>query len=69
VDAVIKAWEGLEYEGLEGEFVMRACDHQAVQPGFMVRAVKREGYPHLIPDILSVYSGDQITPPCREDSH
>jgi branched-chain amino acid transport system substrate-binding protein len=68
VDAVIKAWEGLEYDGIEGKFVMRACDHQAVQPGFMVRAVKDEAYPHLIPKILKVYSGDQIMPPCRKDS-
>jgi branched-chain amino acid transport system substrate-binding protein len=68
VDAVIQAWEGLEYDGLEGKFLMRACDHQASQPGFMVRAVKAEGYPHLIPKIIKTYTGEQITPPCRKDS-
>ena len=27
-EAVIKAWEGMEYEGLVGKMTMRACDHQ-----------------------------------------
>jgi branched-chain amino acid transport system substrate-binding protein len=30
--AVIKAWEGMEYEGLMGKMTMRACDHQTLQP-------------------------------------
>lgn len=32
-DAVIKAWEGMEYEGLMGKMVMRACDHQVLMAG------------------------------------
>lgn len=31
-EAIIKAWEGLEYTGLCGKVLMRACDHQALQP-------------------------------------
>jgi len=30
-EAVIKAWEGMEYEGLMGKMTMRACDHQTLQ--------------------------------------
>ena len=32
-DAVIKAWEGMEYNSLVGKQIMRACDHQILMPG------------------------------------
>jgi len=32
IDAVIKAWEGLSYDGPAGVWTMRACDHQAQMP-------------------------------------
>ncbi len=34
-DAVIKAWEGMEYNGVMGKMTMRACDHQTLQPLIM----------------------------------
>jgi branched-chain amino acid transport system substrate-binding protein len=67
VERVIEAWEDSSYEGLEGPFVMRKCDHQAVQPGFAVEAVKDPKYPHLIPKILATYPGDRVTPKCRTE--
>ena len=41
VDAVIKAWEGLKYNGPAGEWVMRACDHQAQVPIWMAEIVAK----------------------------
>jgi branched-chain amino acid transport system substrate-binding protein len=67
VEKVIEAWEDSSYEGLEGPFLMRKCDHQAIQPGFMVEAVKDPNYPHLIPKILATYPGDRVTPKCRSE--
>jgi branched-chain amino acid transport system substrate-binding protein len=67
IDKVIEAWEDSSYEGLEGKFFMRKCDHQAVQPGFAVQAVKDPKYPHLIPKILATYPGDRVTPKCRTE--
>jgi branched-chain amino acid transport system substrate-binding protein len=67
VEKVIEAWEDSSYEGLEGPFFMRKCDHQAVQPGFAVQAVKDPNYPHLIPKILATYPGDKVTPKCRTE--
>ena len=67
VEKVIEAWEDSSYEGLEGPFFMRKCDHQAVQPGFAVQAVKDPKYPHLIPKILATYPGDKVTPKCRTE--
>ncbi len=67
VEKVIEAWEDSSYEGLEGPFFMRKCDHQAVQPGFAVQAVKDPKYPHLIPKILATFPGDKVTPKCRTE--
>jgi len=67
VEKIIEAWEDSTYEGLEGPFLMRKCDHQAVQPGFAVQAVKDPKYPHLIPKILATFPGDKVTPKCRTE--
>ena len=67
VEKVIEAWEDSSYEGLEGTFFMRKCDHQAVQPGFAVQAVKDPKYPHLVPKVLATYPGERVTPKCRTD--
>ena len=45
---------------------MRACDHQAVQGGYMVKVVKKEGFKTPIPEIIATYAGDEITPACRQ---
>lgn len=67
VEKVIDAWEDSAYEGLEGPFFMRKCDHQAVQPGFAVECVKDPKYPHPVPKILATYPGDKVTPKCRTE--
>lgn len=68
-DAIVKALEGLDLDGVHGKFVMRACDHQATLNGVIAKAVKAEGYPHLIPKILKVYPGEEIVAGCRKDEH
>jgi len=67
VEKVIDAWEDSSYDGLEGPFFMRKCDHQAVQPGFAVECVKDPKYPHPIPKILATYPGEKVTPKCRTE--
>ena len=65
VEKVIDAWEDSSYEGLEGPFFMRKCDHQAVQPGFAVEAVKDPKYPAPGPEDpgdLSRRQGDAEVP-------
>ena len=67
VEKVIEAWEDSSYDGLEGKFFMRKCDHQAVQPGFVAEAVKDPKYPHLVPKVIATYPGDKVTPKCRSE--
>jgi len=40
VNAVIRAWEGLTYEGPAGTWYMRPCDHQAQLPVWVAEMVK-----------------------------
>ena len=44
---------------------MRACDHQAVQGGFMVKVVKQEGFKTPVPEIIATYPGDDSHAACR----
>jgi ABC-type branched-subunit amino acid transport system substrate-binding protein len=67
VEKVIDTWEDSSYDGLEGPFFMRKCDHQAVQLGFAVEAVKDPKYPHPVPKILATYPGEKVTPKCRSE--
>ncbi len=44
VNKVIKAWEGLTYEGPAGTWTMRACDHQAQVPYWTAEIVKNNPF-------------------------
>jgi branched-chain amino acid transport system substrate-binding protein len=44
VDAVIKAWEGLSYDGPAGTWTMRAYDHQVQMPVWVAEIVAENPY-------------------------
>jgi branched-chain amino acid transport system substrate-binding protein len=44
VEAVIDAWEGLEYEGIAGKVKMRPCDHQGIRSVWCAEVVKKSPY-------------------------
>ena len=66
---LIKAMEGLEVTGVKGKGVMRECDHQGLQQGFVVKAVKRPVAPYPVPEVIKTYPADVVTPPCRKSSY
>jgi branched-chain amino acid transport system substrate-binding protein len=53
-------------DSIKGKVAMRACDHQAVQGGYVVKVVKQEGAATPVPEIIATFPGDQITPACRQ---
>ena len=65
-DKLRPALEGMAIDSIKGHIVMRACDHQAVQGGYMVEVQKAEGYKFPIPHIIETFNGDEITPGCRK---
>jgi branched-chain amino acid transport system substrate-binding protein len=60
------ALEGLKVDSVKGPLVIRACDHQAEQQGFVVKVVKKPGMEHPIPEVIATYPPNRITPPCNK---
>lgn len=60
------ALEGLKVTSVKGPIEMRACDHQASQPGFVVKVVKQAGVEHPVPEVIATYPADKVTPPCNK---
>ncbi|HPK53205.1 MAG TPA: ABC transporter substrate-binding protein [Smithellaceae bacterium] len=67
VNAVIKAWEGLTYDGPAGLWTMRACDHQAQVPFWFVEIAKNNKF---FKHAFEVYAGTadakSVEVPCEE---
>ncbi len=67
VNAVIDAWEGLKYNGPAGEWVMRACDHQAQVPIWMAEMVaKSEFLPHAFEGPAWPIPAKDVEVPCNQ---
>lgn len=73
-DAIIKAWEGMEYNGLLGKQIMRACDHQVLMPGPIAEIQAKSklfscpfpGRPLIIPmDKVAVPLAEAGNPRCK----
>ena len=61
------ALETIELEKIKGPISMRACDHQIMQQGYMVKVVKKEGFETPVPDIIATFPGERTTPACRKN--
>jgi hypothetical protein len=35
----------------------------------VVKAVKRQGFPYPVPEVIKTYPADVVTPPCRKSSY
>jgi branched-chain amino acid transport system substrate-binding protein len=60
------ALEDLEVESVKGKVLMRKCDHQGVQQGFMVEVKKKAGFDTPVPEVIATFPGDQTTPECNK---
>ena len=67
VDAVIKAWEGLTYDGPAGLWTMRACDHQAQMPLWYTEIVaKTKFFDHAFEAPAGMVEAKDVSVPCAE---
>lgn len=68
VDAVIKAWEGLSYDGPAGVWTMRACDHQTQMPfwGAEITAKENKFYKHAYVGTAAMIPAEKVEVPCAE---
>ena len=66
-DDVIKAWEGLEYNGPAGKWVMRACDHQAQVPYWAGTIEKDNPYfEHAYMKEATMIPAEDVEVPCKD---
>ena len=66
-EAIIKAWEGMEYESLVGKQVMRACDHQILMPGPIGEIqAKSSIFPFPFAGTPTMIPMDKVAVPIRE---
>lgn len=67
VNDVIKAWEGLSYDGPAGKWTMRACDHQVQQPIWIASVVaKNPFFKHAYMGPASKVAADKVNVPCAQ---
>ena len=67
VPAVIKAWEGLSFDGPAGVWTMRACDHQAQVPYWALEIVKENKYfKHAFIGPATEIPAKDVEVPCAE---
>lgn len=65
-DKLRPALEDLVIDDIKGKVHIRKCDHQGVQQGFVIKASKRDGFSHPVPEVIATYPGDRVTPPCNK---
>jgi branched-chain amino acid transport system substrate-binding protein len=67
VEKVIKAWEGLTYDGPAGLWTMRACDHQAQVPYWYTEIVAKTPYfNHAFEAPIGMISPKDVEVPCED---
>lgn len=67
IPAVIKAWEGLTYDGPAGLWTMRACDHQAQVPFWYTEIVKENPFfKHAFEASAGMVPAEDVSVPCAE---
>jgi branched-chain amino acid transport system substrate-binding protein len=64
-DKLRAALETVAIDSIKGHVAIRACDHQAVQQGYIVKVVKQED-PVPVPQVIATFPGERTTPACRQ---
>jgi branched-chain amino acid transport system substrate-binding protein len=66
---IVAAMEGLDVTSVKGPVLMRKCDHQGENRGFVVKVAQNAKYGEPIPEIIKVYPREVTTPDCRSSSY
>ena len=53
-------------DSIKGHIAMRECDHQVIQPGFMVKVVKQAGSAVPGAEVLATFPVEKTAPACRQ---
>ncbi len=64
LEPLLAALAKVAIDGIKGHVAMRECDHQAIQPGFIVRVEK--GPDGARPKVIATFPGERTAPGCRK---
>lgn len=64
-DKLRTALETVAIDSIKGHVAMRACDHQAMQQGYIVKVVKQED-PMPVPQVIATYAPERTAPACNK---
>ncbi|MBL0388727.1 substrate-binding domain-containing protein [Tumebacillus sp. ITR2] len=62
-DKLITALEGMTVHGAKGDYTFRKEDHQAIQPMYIVKLEKKDGFDYLVPTLVKEMSPEETAPP------
>jgi len=62
IEPLRAALANVAIDGVKGQVAMRACDHQVVQPGYILRVEKGGTGPE--PKIIATFPGERTAPAC-----
>ncbi|HYT48721.1 MAG TPA: ABC transporter substrate-binding protein [Burkholderiales bacterium] len=65
---IVAAMEDLEVTSVKGPILMRKCDHQGENQGFVVKVAKNDKFAEPIAEIVKIYPREINTPDCRSAS-
>jgi branched-chain amino acid transport system substrate-binding protein len=65
---IAQAMEGLDVTSVKGPVLMRKCDHQGENQGFVVKVAKNDKFAEPVGEIVKIYPRDTATPDCRSAS-
>jgi branched-chain amino acid transport system substrate-binding protein len=66
---IVAAMEDLDVTSVKGPVLMRKCDHQGENQGFVVKVAQNAKYGEPIPEIIKIYPREVTTPDCRSSSY
>ena len=65
---IAAAMEDLEVTSVKGPVLMRRCDHQGENQGFVVKVARNDKYAEPVGEIVKIYPREVNTPDCRSSS-
>jgi branched-chain amino acid transport system substrate-binding protein len=65
---IVAAMEDLDVTSVKGPILMRKCDHQGENQGFVVKVAKNDKFAEPIGEIVKIYPRELNTPDCRSSS-
>jgi branched-chain amino acid transport system substrate-binding protein len=65
---IVAAMEDLEVTSVKGPVLMRKCDHQGENQGFVVKVAKSDKFAEPVAEIVKIYPRELNTPDCRSAS-